>query len=91
MFAQKNNFNYATYQKGENILPYRILLPKDYDKNKEYPLLVFLHGSGERGEDNELQLTHGSKQYLEDSFQQNYPAIIIFPQCLSRRNARRNT
>ena len=27
---------------------------------KNVPLIIFLHGSGERGDDNELQLTHGA-------------------------------
>ena len=33
-------------------LPYRILLPVNYDSSKQYPLIVFLHGAGERGNDN---------------------------------------
>ena len=41
-------------------LPYRIILPKDYNPQKTYPLLVVLHGAGERGNDNEAQLVHGS-------------------------------
>lgn len=61
-------------------LPYKVMYPKDYDKNKTYPLVVFLHGAGERGNDNEAQLTHG-KQFLIDNFSEKYPAIVIAPQC----------
>ena len=39
-------------------LPYRILLPKNYNSQKSYPLLIFLHGAGERGNDNKSQLVH---------------------------------
>lgn len=60
-------------------LPYRILFPKNYDIKKEYPLLLFLHGAGERGDDNELQLVHGSKMFLENI--EKYPSIIVMPQC----------
>lgn len=60
-------------------LNYRILYPKDFDESKEYPLVVFLHGMGERGGDNTTQLTHGAKLFA-DSIEQ-YPAIVIFPQC----------
>lgn len=81
LFAQSETFNYGTHQQGERILPFRILLPKTYDKNKKYPLLLFLHGAGERGNDNILQLTHGSDQFLKESFRQNQPAIVVFPQC----------
>lgn len=61
-------------------LPYKVMYPQNYDQNKTYPLVVFLHGAGERGNDNESQLTHG-KQFLIDNFSERYPAIVIAPQC----------
>lgn len=67
-------------QKGGN-LPYRILLPEGYENKKNYPLVLFLHGSGERGNDNELQLFHGSKIFLDSIFRKKNPAIVVFPQC----------
>jgi predicted peptidase len=73
---QKLSFN-----KGKDTLPYRLLLPENYDPAKKYPLILFLHGSGERGNDNEAQLMHGSKLFLKDSVRKNYPAIVVFPQC----------
>ncbi len=62
-------------------LPYRILYPKDYDQSKKYPLVLLLHGAGERGNDNEKQLTHGAKLFLTDESRANFPAIVIAPQC----------
>ncbi|MFN6062246.1 MAG: phospholipase, partial [Bacteroidota bacterium] len=62
-----------------NRMPYRILLPIDYDCGKKYPLLVFLHGSGERGDDNEAQLKHGANLFLEESTRKNFQSIIVFP------------
>ena len=62
-------------------LPYCILLPENYDAAKTYPLIVFLHGRGESGNDNEKQLTHGAKLFLQDSIRKKYPAIVVFPQC----------
>ncbi len=62
-------------------LPYRMLLPVGFDSTKRYPLILFLHGAGERGNDNEKQLTHGAKLFLTDSIQTRYPAIVVFPQC----------
>lgn len=58
-------------------MPYRILYPKA--KKRVYPLLVFMHGAGERGNDNERQLIHG-KKWLEDN-NLNYPAVVVLPQC----------
>lgn len=69
------------YVKGNDTLPYRLLLPKNFDPSKKYPLLLFLHGSGERGRDNEAQLIHGSKLFVQDSIRTNFPAIVVFPQC----------
>lgn len=66
---------------GRDTLPYRILLPQDYNASKKYPLILFLHGAGERGNDNEKQLVHGAKLFLRDSIRKNYPAIVVFPQC----------
>jgi predicted peptidase len=62
-------------------LPYRILYPIDYNPAKAYPLIVVLHGGGERGNDNEKQLTHGANLFLADSNRKQYPAIVLFPQC----------
>ena len=62
-------------------LPYRILLPRTYDSVAHYPLHIFLHGMGERGDDNEIQLSIGSSHFLADSIRENYPAIIVYPQC----------
>lgn len=60
-------------------VPYQILYPIGFDSTVQYPLVVFLHGSGERGDDNTKQLTHGSKLFLDNM--ESYPAIVIFPQC----------
>ena len=67
-------------QNGDT-LPYRLLLPENYDASKKYPLVFFLHGAGERGNDNEKQLVHGAKLFLKEDVRKNFPAIIVFPQC----------
>ncbi len=67
--------------KGEVSMPYRLLLPENYSASKKYPLIIFLHGSGERGNDNEAQLSHGADLFLRGSVRKKYPAIVVFPQC----------
>ncbi len=74
---EKRTYTAATGQ----LLPYRILYPENYSKEKKYPLILFLHGAGERGDDNEKQLTHGAKLFLTKENRTNYQAIVIFPQC----------
>ena len=56
-------FKKKIYVNQTDTLPYRLLLPDNYNPKKSYPLLVFLHGAGERGNDNEKQLIHGSNLY----------------------------
>src|SRR4030095_14388480 len=77
----------SLYEKKEytssngKILPYRILYPEQYDKSKKYPLILFLHGAGERGSDNEKQLVHGATLFIADSNRKKFPCIVVFPQC----------
>ncbi len=77
---------YTSYQKklfisGKDTIPYRLLFPENYNSKKAYPLVLFLHGAGERGNDNEKQLLHGGNLFLKDSIRKNFPAIVVFPQC----------
>lgn len=60
---------------------YRLLLPEDYDPLQSYPLILFLHGAGERGNDNVTQLVHGAQLFLNPKVRKDYPAIVVFPQC----------
>jgi predicted peptidase len=79
LFSQNyKEFKKEQFVKNGDSLNYRILFPKDFSKDKEYPVVLFLHGAGERGNDNEAQLTHGSDLFLEN--QEEFSAIVIFPQ-----------
>jgi predicted peptidase len=62
-------------------LNYRLLRPEVEQDGKKYPLVIFLHGAGERGSDNEKQLFHGSQMWLNPVNRENYPAFVLFPQC----------
>ena len=62
-------------------LPYRLLRPQVADSPKKYPLVIFLHGAGHKGFDNESQLMIGGKYFLPDSIRTTYPAYVLFPQC----------
>jgi predicted peptidase len=65
---------------GDKLL-YRLLKPKGYDPKQKYPLVVFLHGAGERGADNAVQLVHGMADFASDKIMESYPAFVIAPQC----------
>ncbi|MDU8885881.1 prolyl oligopeptidase family serine peptidase [Yeosuana sp. MJ-SS3] len=69
------------YLNNGDTLRYRMLLPKNFSEENKYPIVLFLHGAGERGNDNKKQLVHGSKLFLNQMIRGAFPAIIIFPQC----------
>jgi predicted peptidase len=62
-------------------LPYRLLKPDNYDPAKKYPLVLFLHGAGERGVDNTAQLKHGVGEFASKEGREKYPCFLIAPQC----------
>lgn len=66
--------------KKEASLSYLLALPEDYEKNSEteYPLVLFLHGMGERGNDLELVKVHGPAKLAEEK---SFPFILVSPQC----------
>lgn len=79
--AQVSLFSYEKYiSKNNDTLLYRQLWP-DADTLRKYPLVIFLHGSGERGNDNEAQLKWGVHQFANERTMLEYPAIVIAPQC----------
>lgn len=62
-------------------LDYLLHLPPGYDDDsaQRWPLILFLHGSGERGSDLELVKQHGIPKNLENG--QELPFIVVSPQC----------
>ena len=79
--AQSVEYKKSVFVDGNHSLPYRYLEPENFSKTKKYPVVIFLHGSGERGVDNEMQLIHGSQQFLNPYNRGKYPAYVFFPQC----------
>ena len=79
--AQPPRFSYEKFGNGKgDTLLYRQLYP-DSDTLRRYPLVIFLHGSGERGHDNEAQLKWGVMNFATDENMVLHPAFVIAPQC----------
>ena len=82
MAGDKNSFLKRQFTTSDGYkLNYRILYPENYSPDKKYPLLLFLHGAGERGNDNEKQLFHGGDMLSSHENRSKYPCIILAPQC----------
>ena len=62
-------------------LKYRLLKPADFNPDNKYPLVVFLHGAGERGDDNSAQLVHGMAEFCTSEHRQQCPCYVLAPQC----------
>jgi predicted peptidase len=77
----QNEFAKASYSDGKDTIHYRLLIPDNYDANLRYPLVVSLHGSGERGYDNEKQLVYIKDLFLDSLNRKKYPCFVFAPQC----------
>lgn len=63
------------------LIRYRWSAPANPEPGKTYPLVLFLHGAGERGTDNTAHLKHGIRSILENAEKLNQPIFLIAPQC----------
>jgi lysophospholipase L1-like esterase/predicted esterase len=66
---------------GKNKYPYLLLTPSKITKGKRYPLVLFLHGAGERGNDNKNQKKHFPELMASQEYRDLYPAFVLAPQC----------
>ena len=82
VFVCTRNLSKGTYISSRwSTLLYRLLRPEVMKPDEKYPLVLFLHGAGERGNDNEKQLVHGGQMWLNPVNREKYPAFILAPQC----------
>lgn len=82
IYAQGNQEPKKT--KTDYLQNYLLFLPADYNKDlRPWPLMIFLHGSGERGDDISLVKTHGPPKIVEQD--KNFPFMLVSPQCPANR------
>ncbi|WP_091036534.1 alpha/beta fold hydrolase [Microbacterium oxydans] len=64
-----------------DVLRYLVHLPDDYDSDpgRLWPLVLFLHGAGERGSDLDLAAVHGPPRLADDGHE--FPFVLVTPQC----------
>lgn len=77
MSTQSHQFKTQIVQQID--LNYLLHFPADYNENEAYPLLMFLHGAGERGTNLDLVRLHGPLKEIEQG--RDLPFIILAPQC----------
>ena len=77
-----------TFTGGEytnEVFNYRLLKPPVIENGRRYPLVVFLHGAGERGSDNALQLQYFPTQMAQPRWRDRFPCYVLAPQCRTDR------
>ncbi len=67
--------------KNYTSLPYRLLVPVNYNRGKKFPLVLFFHGVGERGNDNKIQMYCGLDIFANEIRMKHYPCFVVAPQC----------
>ena len=63
------------------VVKYRFSAPATLEPGKTYPLVLFLHGAGERGDDNKAQLKHGVQSIIAGADTLGDPVFLVAPQC----------
>lgn len=76
--TKNENVNHSTIETDS--IRYRLLFPKNYDSTKKYPLVLFLHGAGERG-DSSLTVKHIGIWALQEKNRDKYECFVLVPQC----------
>lgn len=77
-------FEKRSFKKNEKTLPYRLLLPKNYNKNQKYPLVITFHNSTRIGSDNEKQLEPLARIWIREEIYDQYNCFVIAPQFADR-------
>ena len=77
--AKTPGFHLRTVKVGDVERKYSLFLPEEYDANKEYPLILFLHGAGERGDDGVKPTLAGIGPIIAGR-PREFPFIVVFPQ-----------
>lgn len=79
--ATVDDFLPGTFTDSKGLtLRYRLFVPADYDPAIRYPLVTFLHGHGQRGDDNVKHVTAGALLWTQPETQKSHPAFVLAPQ-----------
>ena len=74
-------FEKATSKEGLN---YQLFGNPKWRGKERYPILIWLHGAGQSGSDNEAQMGRATQVFSSETHQEEYPSFVLAPQCPSR-------
>ena len=82
--ASETGFLDRTVTVNQVIYRYQVYVPNNWTKNEKWPMVLFLHGAGERGDDGLVQTEVGVGTAIR-RYSARFPAVIVFPQCRKTR------
>jgi predicted peptidase len=82
---QETGFLDRQIQAGGKTYRYQIYVPAEWNKLTKWPVILFLHGAGERGDDGLFPTAIGLGNAIR-RFRKPFPAVAVFPQCLAGRS-----
>lgn len=82
---EDRTFTHVNAEADEEVYHYRLLKPAKIEPDTRYPIVLFLHGAGERGDDNKLQLLYLPEQMAQPEWREKYPCFLIAPQCRANK------
>jgi predicted peptidase len=77
--AVETGFINATVEADGKSIPYVVWVPRNYTEKQEWPVILFLHGAGERGEDGFTQVRQGIGEQLWEH-PERFPCLVVMPQ-----------
>lgn len=85
LFAERSASTEGFAIPGDPLVRYRLMSPERIAPGRRYPLVIFLHGAGERGDDNALQLKYLPEILARAENRERYPCFVVAPQCPAGR------
>lgn len=82
---QSRELKYTGGEYKDHVFKYRLLKPDSVEPGRKYPLVLFLHGAGERGDNNKAQLKFLPTWMSAEPMRKKYPCFVLAPQCPTNR------
>jgi predicted peptidase len=78
----KTGFINKTHKGKDGDSKFVVFVPHGYKGDKEFPLILFLHGAGERGDDGQAPVMQGIGNAIKfKNGEKGFPCFVVFPQC----------
>ena len=78
--SKETGFLDRTLSRHGTTFRYQVFVPENWSPKQKWPIILFLHGAGERGSDGLLQTLAGLPQAIRMD-RSRFPTVVVMPQC----------